>query len=211
MIDLVYTMMSQLGFEGLGLRIATSFSLAFILCAALVGIGSLVNYIELIQMELMMHVMPRKVAFIVCNYVTFIGTVLHETAHAFVGFITGAKITEFKPLEISKSGRLGHVSFKTRGSKAKQAFQLSMTSCAPTLSGLIWCYVLLRTLINHSLPWSGRLLLIYLLISIFDHMSMSDVDVKNYMKGMLVVFPITMFIMFGLVHLYVARLTSGQI
>lgn len=210
MIGLVYTTLASLGLDGLLLRISSAFALAFIVCSVLIGVGSIVNYIELMQMQLMMKIMPRKTAFFVCNYVTFVGTIFHETAHALACFLTGAQITEFKPLEISSAGRLGHVSFNTRGSKAKQAVQLSLTSCAPTLSGLIWCYVFTRVLINHALPLTGRLILLYLIVSVFDHMSMSDVDVKNYMKGMLFMFPFTLFVMYVLVHLYVARMASGQ-
>ena len=175
------------------------------------SIGILVDYIELMQMQLMMKVMSRKKALIICNYFTCAGTIIHELSHAIMAWITGAKITELKLFEISKTGRLGHVSFKTCGSKLKRSWQLAMTSCAPTLNGIFWCYVLVKVLILYHLPVAWTVFVVYLLISIFDHMSMSRADVKNYIKGIFIVFPITVFIMFVAIHLYVARIRNGQV
>lgn len=173
-------------------------------------VGYIVNRIEIFQMQVLMRITTRKMALIICNYVTCVGTVIHEMSHAIVAWATGARIKELRLLEISKTGRLGHVSFVPVGSKMKQSWQMSMTACAPTLNGMLWCYILIRVLMLYDLPLVWTCFIVYLLVSIFDHMSMSEADIRNYMKGMLIVFPVAFFIMFLLVHLYVARLGSGQ-
>lgn len=210
MVGFIYSILEAIGLHGIGLHILSSVLLAFILCAFVLGIGTLVNYIEIMQMQLMMKIMSRKKAMVICNYITCIGTIIHELSHAIMAFATGAKVTEVKLLELSKNGRLGHVSFKTCGSKMKQSWQLAMTSCAPTLNGILWCYILFKVLFLYRLSAGWTALLVYLLISIFDHMSMSEADSKNYMKGMFIVFPIMTFLMFIAVYLYAARIKNGS-
>lgn len=209
MIGHIYDLCEMMHLQGIYLHLVCAFILTLIFTTFVLLVGYMVNRIEIFQMQVMMKFMPRKAALFFCNYLTGLGTIIHESSHALMAWSTGAKITELRLFEISKSGRLGHVGFRPVGSKLKQAWQMAMTACAPTLNGLLWCYILVRVLMLYQLPVEWTVFLVYLLISIFDHMSMSEQDIRSYFKGLFVVFPVMMFVMFVFVYLYAARVRTA--
>ncbi len=141
------------------------------------------------------------VAQAIVNYVFFPGVIIHEMAHAFVAIITGAEITEVALFK-KEGDSLGHVNFKPRGNKVLVAIQSIFISSAPMYIGaaVIWgCFNWLTIL-----PTGGvvfiiiRILIWYLMISMFYHMTMSNADIKVYVKGI----PIFIIIMFVIVLAY---------
>ena len=206
MIGFVYEIMSCTGFEGLTLKLITACTLALLLGSSTIGIGWLINNLEKLQMTFLSKLFSPKAADIICNYVTFPGTMLHELSHAIAAWMTGAKVVNCSLFEINSSGRLGHVEFVPKGNPFKKSWQLAVTSCAPVINGIIWMLVGSKLLTAYNLPFFINIILVYLLISILDHMSMSKEDIKNYLKGWFVILPLMVFIMYIGVHLYVAKM-----
>lgn len=151
------------------------------------------NCIETLQMRILAKILGAKAACIICNRVTFVGTVVHECSHALFMVLTGAKITEFSIWD-TKGDSLGHVSYYNRGPLILKAFQDSLSACAPVIIGLLFEGLIWYIIMNKELPIWADILLWYTFISIIDHMSMSPQDLKNYFKGIwaiaITVFPI---------------------
>ena len=188
---------SSWGLMGWKLDLVVSLLYGFFIVTAAIVIGHLINKLEQFQLQLLKETTGSKIAYFICNRVTFIGTVIHELSHALMVVATGAKLRKVKLFEISSDGTLGHVEFSLSGKKWKQMCQLSLISCAPVFTGVLLEYIFIKMVIIYHLGFWSELLLWYLIISILDHMSMSDVDIKNYLKGMIVVYPMLVtFIMF---------------
>ena len=188
---------SKTGLKGWLLDLTTSAVYVLLLELSVLIIGWVVNKIEQFQLRMLSNTTSNKIACFICNRVTFIGTVIHELSHALFVILTGAKLIKVKIFEISKDGTLGHVEFALQGKKWKQFFQLSLISCAPVFMGILIEYLLIKIVLTYSLGLWIEILLWYVIISVFDHMSMSNVDIKNYLHGMIVVYPVlTVLIMF---------------
>lgn len=192
MFEFIYNFVADMGITGFKLNLLSAGIASVFIAVIVIIIGYLVNKIEVLQFRLLLKVVKPKTASVICNYFTFVGTAFHELSHALIAWFTGAKVTEVSLFEINSSGRLGHVNFNTTGSKLRQGFQLAAISCAPVITGLTFTYVLLRVVLLHVLGLKWKILFWYIIISIIDHMSMSNVDIKNYLKGIIVLFP-TMF------------------
>ena len=117
------------------------------------------------------------------NYVFFPGVMIHELAHAFFAVITGAKVTEIALFKV-EDGALGHVNFKNRGNILLVSLQNVFISSAPMFVGaavVIGCGLWLSVL-PAGYIWL-KILIWYLMISMFFHMTMSSADIKVYIKG----------------------------
>lgn len=123
------------------------------------------------------------------NYVTFVGVIHHELSHAFLAFLTGAKITEVKLFRINhKDGRLGYVSYAPRGNFIMMSIQKVFASVAPILMGLVSCgllYLYVLPMAEASI-WSVCLFY-YVFVSIILHMSLSKQDIQVMQGGIIVV------------------------
>ena len=122
-------------------------------------------------------------ALFVMNILTFIGTIHHELSHALYALITGAKVTKvevFKP----DGNRLGKVEFIPRGNWMTKSIQLTMSAVAPTVQGFITEVLLVRLFMSLSGPLWLKIVLGYVMFSIFIHMTMSSADVKAALKGL---------------------------
>ena len=123
------------------------------------------------------------VANAIINYAFFPGVMIHEMSHATLAILTGAKITEialFKKEEDS----LGHVNFKNRGNPVVVALQNIFTSSAPMFVGgavVYGCFSWIG-LLPAGLLWL-KILLGYIGVSMFFHMTMSPADIKVYVRG----------------------------
>ncbi|MBO5435598.1 hypothetical protein J6A31_07380 [bacterium] len=180
------------GLTGFSLDVLVSFITTVVITLSVIIIGALINKLEQWQLRLMSDKVGMKIASFMCNRFTFVGTVIHELSHALFVMLTGGKILKIKCFEMFTHGRLGYVNFATCGPKWKQLVQMSLVSCAPVLMGIILEVVLLKVVFTYELQLWIQILLWYLVISIFDHMSMSTVDIKNYCKGLVLVFPMMM-------------------
>lgn len=175
--------------------------IAVLLPFVIIAVGYLIQLIgEALASGLSIMFAPQVASGLV-NYVFFPGVVLHEMAHAFLAVITGAKITEvalFKHVDDS----LGHVNFRNRGNIIVVALQNIFISSAPMFIGavVVWgCFYWIHVL-GHTLLWL-RILLGYIGVSMFFHMTMSPADIKVYVKGIplfivivfVVVFPLRYF------------------
>lgn len=130
-----------------------------------------------------------RTAVFVYNYGTIPGVVHHECAHALLGLVTGAKITEFAPFKPElESGSLGHVGIAPRGNFILRAIQKYFSASAPCLLGPLSSYFLLMLI--RSRDWGVPVLVVlwYLLVSIILHSTMSSADVKQMVMGMLPIY-----------------------
>jgi hypothetical protein len=136
------------------------------------------------------------------QYATFLGTVHHELSHALLAVITGAKLNRVSLLNLNPaSSSLGSVTYTCRGTRMARAVQSAMSSFAPMLLGSVSLYFLgsyvFGTGFNHVVL---KIFLLYLMFSIFVHMSLSKQDVKNILSEMvyLVILLYIIFYLFGL-------------
>lgn len=180
---MVYEIFNKLfGLDSLGIFsvLGGSFKLMLLTLVAMIVLGLIASGIEQLINRILGLFMGSEFAFIFCNFLTFPGTILHELSHAFVATITGAKVTEISFFDFGPA--LGHVSYRTRGNKFMRALQNSLTACAPVISGCIALPLLIILLGKiESIP--AIIGVIYLIVSVIDHMTMSIIDIVNYFKG----------------------------
>lgn len=96
--------------------------------------------------------------------------------------ITGAEVEEICMFE-NEDGRLGHISYRTRGPWFMQAVQHSLTAVAPTIIGFSLGFFLLRIIFAGGFSTWAYIGLWYLVVSLIDHSTMSDADLEHYFQG----------------------------
>ena len=170
------------------LLIAVIFVIAFSLFFPL--FGKLINWIETLQMIYLSKILSRGLALMVINRLTFIGTVIHEYAHAILAVVTGAQVTKINVIDLFRGNQLGHVEFYTRGNRLKQSFQLFFASCAPVVFGIILVIIGFVRILPKCTLWWHYVLFWYVIISIINHCSMSDADLRLYRKGAVLAVPV---------------------
>ena len=154
-----------------------------VLIAAILLTGFIVNMADIISVKMLSLIVGAGPAFLIRNYITWPGTVLHELSHALFAFILGAKIREINLFP--KGETLGSVSIVPRGNLILRSLQLSFSAIAPIVTGfigiiLMWNYLQpgLNKVWHYILFW-------YFMISIFFHMSLSPEDRKNFFSGII--------------------------
>lgn len=168
---------------------------ALLIPVVIFGIGLLVEGLGNAITSVFGMLFGRKVAFIIRNRVTFIGTVHHELAHALFACISGAKVTKIELFHV-RGDQLGCVEFYTRGNAFTRAVQMTLASIAPVICGgvslctLAWCWYYRCTALWHYILTG------YLFVSVLFHMNMSSQDIKNAWKGM----PLTMLICYAIFY-----------
>lgn len=177
--------------------ITLGFYLAFI-----PGVGYLFNLLESFEIKGLGKVFPAKVTGFIANRLTLPGVILHESAHAIIAFLTGAQVTDMSFLDVFKQGMLGHVDFVTNGSKLRQSLQLSLISCAPVLFGCGYLVLSVMVLWGFCSVWWHYALVIYLGVSVVNHLSMSGADLKLYFKGIVFTCIVSFVIIFVILLLY---------
>ena len=123
-----------------------------------------------------------SVALFIMNNLTFVGTIHHECSHALYALITGAKVEKmeiFKP----EGNRLGCVQLKPRGIWITKSIQLTFSAIAPMVQGAISLY-LFYLLFMFVTPIWAKIIIGYVMFSIFIHMNMSGADMKAAAKGL---------------------------
>lgn len=180
---MVYEIFNKLfGLASLGIFsvLGGAFKLMLLTLIAMIVLGLIASGIEQLINRILGVFLGSNFAFVFCNFLTFPGTILHELSHAFVATITGAKVTEISFFDFGPA--LGHVSYRPRGNKFMCALQNSLTACAPVISGCIALPLLIILLGKvESIP--AIIGVIYLMVCVIDHMTMSIVDIVNYFKG----------------------------
>lgn len=198
---LYYNILSliQMGHGAKGVAMTSLICTAIMIFAVLL-IGAIMNGLQRLQINLLEKFFGLKAALFICNYATIPGTILHETAHAIFGLLTGAKITDISYLD-TKGDSLGHVDYIVRGPKPIKAIQHTMIACAPVFAGIIAQYFLINAIFyGHFSIWA-EIFFWYLVISVIDHMSMSSVDIKHYFQGMWAIAPLVFagFFLYGFI------------
>ena len=126
-------------------------------------VGSVLELLTLVLVEFLSLFVGVNGAYLVVNYLSFIGTIHHELSHAIVAFLTGAKIVNIK-LYNSEGNTLGSVSYYTRGNIVFKSLQSTLGAVAPMFCG----YITITSLIRFAQPllievWQ-KILFWYLLI-----------------------------------------------
>lgn len=133
------------------------------------------------------------IAFGIRTYATYIGTVIHEFAHATFAFLTGAKVK--KITLIPHGTTLGSVEYTPRGNKFLQGIQQSLSAVAPTIVGTALLWVLF-TQVHPLLSEAWHYVLFYYLaLSILFHMDLSLADLRNFFSGILSFLALTLVVM----------------
>ncbi len=173
-------------------KIITSFNLpnniflealisTLLILIAVLAVGWFIRLVSEFTTSILASFIGPKPAFIFRNYITYIGTIHHEFAHAIVAVITGGKVTKINLFP--KGQTLGSVEFLTRGPHILKGIQLSLTAIAPILcGGLTLRLMQLLVLPNCTEVWH-HVLYCYVAISIFFHMTLSGKDMENFWKG----------------------------
>ena len=158
---------------------------AIIIPFLVIAVGFLIKLFSDVIGQMISLALAPIVSYAIINYAFFPGVMVHELSHAFMAFITGCKVSEvalFKKDE--ESGSLGHVTFRNRGNVILVALQNVLSSSAPMFIGgaaCFGCFFSIYHLVDY--PSWFKLILGYLGVSIFFHMTMSTADIKVYIKG----------------------------
>lgn len=177
--------------------IAIAIAMAIIICTSVIFIGLLIDKLGKLEIKIITKLSSEKRALFIMNRLMFPGVVMHELAHVLFAWATGAQIKKVRMITFFDAHRLGYVNFQPTGKKSQQRIQLALTSCAPVMMGLIELYIIQLLMQTAFAPWQ-QFLLIYLFVSILNHMSMSEQDVKNYLRGMLTVFPLVLLTIYAM-------------
>lgn len=167
--------------NGIGALSGISAILTVAAILAPVVVGLLLFALERLQVVVLKEI-NYDFAYFFVNFLTFPGTFVHEMAHLCFAVITGAEVHEICMFE-NEDGRLGHISYSVRGPWFMRAVQHSLTAVAPTIVGLVLGVVLLRVIFAGGLSLWANIGLWYLVISLVDHSTMSDVDLEHYFQG----------------------------
>ena len=146
-------------------------------------VGLLIDFITEEVAKSMAKSIGVSVTIFILDYLTFIGTVHHELSHALYALITGAKVTKveiFKPT----GNRLGCVEFSPRGNWITKSLQLTLSAVAPTVQGFVSEVLLFKLITWLQGPLWLKIVIGYVMASIFIHMTMSSADVKAAWKGL---------------------------
>lgn len=167
--------------NGIGALSGISAILTVAAILAPVVVGLLLFALERLQVAVLKGI-NYDFAYFFVNFLTFPGTFVHEMAHLCFAVITGAEVHEICMFE-NEDGRLGHISYSVRGPWFMRAVQHSLTAVAPTIVGLVLGVVLLRVIFAGGLSLWANIGLWYLVVSLIDHSTMSDVDLEHYFQG----------------------------
>lgn len=125
----------------------------------------------------------RFITMLVMNYITFVGVIHHELSHAMFAFFTGADIVKVDLFKVTNN-TLGQVMYRTRGNMFMRSIQDTLSAIAPMVTGVFSEYMLYNLLTKHQLAGGGKLIILYVMVSILCHMSLSVQDIKMMLRGL---------------------------
>lgn len=129
-----------------------------------------------------------KAAIIVGYYLTIIGTLHHELAHALGYLITGGQVHRISIIPKAQPDgtmRLGYVVGSTRGPWLLRAIQNTASATAPLWMGFLSVYLLTRFALPRVTDAGMTIFLCYVIVSIVLHMELSKPDLKVLSQGIL--------------------------
>lgn len=153
-----------------------------LLLLLLLAAGWLIRFISDMITGIFAFIGGEKTAFFIRNYLTYVGTIHHELAHALLIILTGGKVK--KITLIPKGRKLGSVEFSCRGNFFFRGLQLSLSALAPVLCGACSLWLMQHYLLLYCLQNWQLALYYYLFISIFFHMTLSRKDMENFWHGL---------------------------
>lgn len=183
-MEIIASFYNFIGKPGVMGIIGSALKMTIILILAMVVIGLIASALEHIINAIIGTFLGSTFAIIFCNYLTFPGTILHELSHAALATLTGARVTEISFFDLSLTS-LGHIKYRNKGPKWLRGIQDSLTACAPVISGVVALAILFGILTGSSHSLGISILLIYLIVCVIDHMTMSIPDIINYFRGIL--------------------------
>ncbi|MBR5413146.1 MAG: hypothetical protein IK114_08895 [Fibrobacter sp.] len=194
MTSLMHQIIAWFGWgDGIGALAGISAILTLAAILAPVAAGMLLYGLERLQI-IAIGKFNRDFAYFFVNFITFPGTFVHEMAHLIFAVITGAEVHEICMFE-SGEGRLGHISYRNRGTWFIKAVQETLISVAPTVVCVFLGYIFLRMIFSGAYSTGVNIGLWYLVVSLVDHATMSDVDLKGYFSGVWI-FIVPLFVFF---------------
>ena len=149
----------------------------------LFAIGIVINGVSKLIGRILAALLGGRAAYIFRNYLTWPGTVHHEFSHALLAFLTGAKVTRISLIPHGQA--LGQVEYSPRGGRVLQAIQMSLSSTAPILCGMVTEALLILRVFPLCDVWWKYALLTYFAVSIFLHMTLSHEDLINLWNGII--------------------------
>ena len=158
-------------------------------------LGKVLDLITLAIASVVSDSLGPELTLFILNNLTFIGTVHHELAHALLAFLTGAKIVRID-LYNPDDHTLGKVEYYTRGGFIIRSLQQTLSSIAPVFCGFLTINILLYVIFPYANAIWQKVILIYLVISVFIHMTLSNQDIKVALMGLPVVLPIIFIIVY---------------
>lgn len=121
---------------------------------------------------------------LIANRLTFPGVIHHECAHALFVVLTGAKIQDVE-LFHPQNDRLGSVTWYPRSVfPGAQSIQCTLVSVAPVILGILDFCLLYAFLLPRCTQVWQTILIVYLMLSIFFHATMSSQDIRIAWKGL---------------------------
>ena len=189
--------------------IVAGYNTVFIL-GFVVILGLLLNAFKMKMLDWCCSLFGKKVGEFLVNRFTFLGVIHHQLTYDFLVVVCGEEVTEVS-LYRFRGDMLGNVKFIPRGPKLFRDLQICLAALAPAICGIGTLYLMVYFL-NFKIGYTGWkiVLIIYTEVSILLHMTLSSVDIKAALKGMvttlLVTFCIFFFTRFDLVmsifHMY---------
>ncbi len=203
----IKNILAGIGLSGFALDIAGGAVLSLLAMAVIPVTGWLIERGRHYVYKGLCDVFHSRAGYIVMNYATFPGVMLHELCHILIAKLTGAKVDKFRLFEPSGTS-LGYVQFHCSGKKSSHAFQMAATACAPVALGFV-VIALLRSGIAffHGFPVCQAYLW-HMLLSMMCHMTMSKQDLQGYLRGCFGLF--WRFLIIGfLVMFFTGRIVTG--
>lgn len=125
-----------------------------------------------------------KTIWLIANRLTFPGVIHHECAHALFVVLTGAKIQDVE-LFHPQNDRLGSVTWYAKSVfPGAQSIQCTLVSVAPVILGIMDFCLLYAFLLPRCTQVWQTILIVYLMLSIFFHATMSSQDIRIAWKGL---------------------------
>lgn len=164
--------------------------MAFKTIGFIIVIGLSAECIVSILHYIMARIFGDRLGNIIVNYISFIGVIHHELAHAIMAFLTGAKIIDIKLFKLfsCKDGVLGSVTFIPRGNEVIKSVQKVLASFAPAYCGIITLVLIGKYLSTNTVGLLAKVIILFCMISIALHINLSKQDIKNAASGIPVTF-----------------------
>ena len=144
--------------------------------------GLMVHVIKNLIHSFLAAILGGRTAFTIVNYVTYPGTIHHELSHAFLAFLTGARVTGIHLVPRGKT--LGSVEMIPRGGLILRSLQNLLSAVAPVLCGSISLYLLFIYIWPSCGLWWQMAAFLYIFVSILLHMDLSTADIKVALSGL---------------------------